>query len=213
MSESYKSIRIVIVDDDPSVIEGLTEALMSRPGFVVTGKHLSAKTALLAVASDPVDHVFLDVRMPGMSGPDCAQKLKAVQPHIKILMMSGVGDGNAVLDSFVAGADGFLLKPMTSEECYDAIEQTRLGKLYIPSEVGNRLIHKLRGSASSKPGEEVLTRRETEILSCLYKGMTDKAIAKQLCIATSTVHTHMHQLFKKLGVTTRAEAVQAFLRI
>ena len=203
--------RIVVVDDDDDVHLYLND-LRTLGKFNVVGSFHNAAEALAHLAEKQPDAVIMDVRLPDMSGIECTTRLKTVLPELPILILTGYPDGPTFFRSLVAGAQGFLFKPIVAEELLKAIGDALKGEFALTKQVVPFLIELIRRVRRVSPGSH-LTPREEEILACLFQGMRDKEIAAALGIGTATVHTHMHQLFEKLGVHSRAEIIAKFLEL
>ncbi len=154
---------------------------------------------------DRPDVVIMDIRLPDMSGIDCTAKLNAILPALPILMLTGYPDGRAFFRSLMAGARGFLVKPVSGPDLLRSLEDVLKGKSFL-----FQLVQQVKQLTQDKSS---LTRREEEILACLFEGMQDKEMASALGIGTATVHTHMHRLFEKFGVHSRFDIIAKFLAL
>lgn len=205
------STRVVVVDDDAAIVEALTIGLPAHGNFQVTAHYSSGQAALAGLPTLRADVVLMDIRMPGIGGIDCARRFKTLKPSLPLLMFTACGDGRSILDAVLAGADGYLVKPVMMAECAAAIRKALNGEESMSVEVVQRLIQSLKGGSLRMRGVDLLTLREQQMLNGLLRGLSDKDLAMEMKIAPSTVHTHMRQLFKKLGVHSRSEAIQSFL--
>jgi DNA-binding NarL/FixJ family response regulator len=154
-----------------------------------------------------VSSVYLGlIRLPDMSGIECTKKLKTALPELAIIVLTGYPDGSNFFRSLMAGAKGFLGKPVSAQELLNAVSDVLKGELVLAKPVIPyllQLIHQFRRLAH----ESRLTKRQEEILAGLFQGLQDKEIASALGIGTATVHTHMHRLFEKLGVHSRRQII------
>jgi DNA-binding NarL/FixJ family response regulator len=201
--------KIALVDDDEDLLVYLTE-LGAAGHFSVAGTFRSGAEALDHLSKNRVDAVIMDIRLPDMSGIDCARKLRTILPSLPIVILTGYPDSQSLLRSLLEGANGFLVKPVTAQEFLDAIADVLNGGFALARQAVPLLLpvlHRLRDMTRGKG----LTAREEEILACLFRGMPDKEIAGALGIGTATVHTHMHRLFEKLGVHSRREIIAKYL--
>jgi len=156
--------------------------------------------------------VIMDIRLPDMSGIECATKLKTILPGLPIIILTGYPDGRSFFRSLMEGAKGFLVKPVSAQDFLNAIDDVLKGEFALDKQVIPfliQLVHQVRQLTQ----ESRLTMREEEILACLFQGMPDKEIASTLGIGTATVHTHMHRLFEKLGVHSRRDIVAKYLEL
>jgi DNA-binding NarL/FixJ family response regulator len=203
--------RISVVDDDAEIHRFVTD-LENVGRFKVVGSYYNAVEALDHLLEDRSDAVIMDIRLPEMSGIDCMTKLKAVLPELPVIVLTGYPDGQTFFRSLMAGAKGFLVKPISVREFVNAIDDVLKGDFALSKQVIPfliQLVHQVRQITQ----ESRLTSREEEILACLFQGMQDKEIASTLGIGTATVHTHMHRLFEKLGVHSRRDIIAKYLAL
>src|SRR6266540_6003160 len=199
MAAAKSAVPKLAVVDDEEDIHVFVKDLGDLGHFKLVGSSYNAAQALDRLPEMRPDAVIMDVRLPDMSGIECATKLKTLLPELPVIILTGYPDGPTFFRSLVAGAKGFLFKPIIAEELLKAIGDVLKGEFALTKQVVpfliqlvNRVRHLAQGSR--------LTPREEEILACIFHGMQDKEIASKLGIGTATVHSHMHQLFEKLGV-------------
>jgi len=203
--------KIALVDDDQN-IHVFVKDLGELGNFRVVGSYYTGAQALDRLPEDRPDVVIMDIRLPDMSGIDCTTKLKMLLPELPIIILRGYPEGPTFFRSLMAGAKGFLVKPVVSEELLSAIDDILKGEFALAKQVVPflmQLVHHVRQVTR----ESRLTTREEEILACLFQGMQDKEIASALGIGTATVHTHMHRLFEKLRVHSRREIIAKYLEL
>jgi DNA-binding NarL/FixJ family response regulator len=204
-------LRLLVVEDDPDDARTMFRVLRASGRFEPVHARTGSE-GLEAARAGPFAACLVDYRLPDMSGIECTAKLKTILPKLPIIILTGFPDGRNFFRSLMAGARGFLVKPVAAQEFLDAINEVldggiALAKPVVPYLV--QLVHQIRQVSQ----ENHLTRREEEILSCLFEGMQDKEIASTLGIGTATVHTHMHRLFDKLDVHSRQDIIGKFLAI
>jgi DNA-binding NarL/FixJ family response regulator len=198
---------VSIVDDEECVLAILGNGFDLGEGFSCVGRHLTAADALKTIPKIKPDVVLMDIRMPEMSGIECTQRLKAVLPKTHFVMLTGMVDAYFLFQSLMAGASGYLVKPVTVAQCKQAVIEVMEGGAPLSKQVARMLVQSF--SKSFGPGNQTgvhskhLSAREREVMACLFQGASDKEIAGTLGIGTGTVHSHMHSIFEKLGVTTR----------
>ena len=203
--------RISVVDDDDEMHLFLKD-LAGLGHFQIAGAFHTATQALDGLPLDRPDAVIMDVRLPDSSGIDCTNKLKTILPELPILILTGFPDRQSFFRSLMGGARGFLVKPVSSQELLNAMRDVIRGEFSLARQVTPLLVE-LVEQVSGIVHSSQLSRREEEILICLFHGMSDKEISKSLGIGTATVHTHMHRLFEKLEVRSRREIVAKYLRM
>ncbi len=187
---------VLIVDDAPAVRDGLRRLVSTLPGVVTVSLASSGDEALARCASERPDLVLLDVRMPGMSGLECARRLLHSDPTVRIVMLTSGDDPQMVATAVANGAAGYISK-----------DATRL-------ELGMAVYHV--GSASRVPVVSVpefrLSERETQVLDGMSRGMSNGEIGRELYLSEDTIKTHARRLFRKLRASDRAQAVAVGLR-
>jgi DNA-binding NarL/FixJ family response regulator len=191
-------IRILIVDDHPVVLAGLTSMLSTQPDFDVVGSASGGEEALQMLRTRSADILLLDLRMPGMSGIDVLLALKADRTNVRAIILTSYETDEDIYRSVQAGAQGYLLKGAPQADVIDAIHAVHSGKRYLPSHVAARLAERMMRSD--------LTARELEVLNMLARGLTNKEIGNALRISGNTVRNHVNSIIEKLEVSDRTEA-------
>lgn len=204
-----KAIRILVVDDHPVVRAGISKILSIEPSFQIVGEADTGGKALdMAVKFNP-DVILLDLNLPDIAGVEVCKALVKKHPAIKVIVLTIFDDDNHVLDCIKAGASGYLLKDIGADTLIDAIKSTCVWGSYIHPSVAGKLITdygKLNARVSEQ-GACLLTTREIEVLARVAEGRTNKEIAEELYISEKTVKNHITNVFKKLKVSDRTEAV------
>ncbi len=202
-------MRIVLAEDHTLMREGTRRILEQSPDLIVVGEAGDGEQALDLVKRLQPDVAILDVRMPKLNGIEVVRRIKDYCPHTKTLMLSGYDDDDYVLAAMEAGATGYLLKTAQAKELVESVRSVQSGEtvLYpiIAAKVA-RLWASRRISTEKSPAEQ-LSPREMEVLELAAKGLRNKDIANKLNISTRTVEGHFNNIFVKLGVSSRIEAV------
>ena len=197
-------IRILIADDHPVVRDGLFAILSTQPDFMVVGQAASGEeTVRMAEVSQP-DVILLDLEMPGQDGVSALRQIKQAHPEIDAIVFTAFDTDERILGAVKAGAKGYLLKGAPREEIFRAIRVISDGGSLLQPVVASRLLHHVATGASEKPA---LTPRESEVLSLLSEGKTNKEIAAALVITERTVKFHVSAILTKFGASNRTEAV------
>ena len=213
-----RSIRVVVADDQTLVREGLVGLLDLIEGVEVVGAAADGRAAVDAVRGQEVDVVLMDLRMPVVDGVEATRRIVAQCPTTRVIALSTYRDDQSIVDALSAGAAGYLTKDATAETIATAIRIVHDGGQLLAPEVQARLIDGLRSSGSgsadhgSRPGSDdarvaTLTRREVQVLRLIAEGLSNAELADELCISGATVKTHVNNLFAKLHVRDRAQAV------
>jgi DNA-binding NarL/FixJ family response regulator len=182
------------------------------PGFSCLGAYADAETALDDIPATPPKVVLMDVNLPKTSGIECVQRLKSSCPDLNILMLTVHEDDETIFEALQAGADGYLLKRTPSAEILQAIADVRNGAAPMSSSIARKVIQSFHSAKVDFPRGSNLTEREAEILKYLAKGYLYKEIAEHFELSYETVHSHIRNIYHKLHVRSRTEAVTKYLK-
>ena len=197
-------IRVVLADDHPVVRAGIRNELLAA-GIQVIGEATNGEDALHLAETLQPDVLVLDVEMPGLSGLEVTRRLRARQGIPPILVLSAYSHDAYVLGLLEAGATGYVLKDEALETIVMAVQAAARGKPWLSPEVAAKVMARALGDGRRSPS--VLTPREYEVLQLMAKGMDNQGIAQNLCLSERTVKYHVCNIYDKLGVSSRAEAV------
>jgi len=213
-------IRVLLVDDQTLIRQGIRLLLEIEPDIQVVGQAADGRAALEQVDALHPDVVLMDVRMPGMDGVTATRSLSANHPEVKVIILTTFEDDETVFEGLKAGARGYLLKDISSEEMAQAVRKVAAGEALIQSRLTAKVLAEFsrlatatdRGpSAKAAAGTASLpvplTERELEVLQALTHGLSNREIAESLVITEGTVKNHVSSLIDKLGVRDRTQAV------
>ncbi len=209
MSEPVHTI--ALVEDDSALRETLTELLSTSLRWKLSGSYQNAVEALPRLLEEPPEVVLMDIQMPGMSGIECVAKLKASCPNLLVLMVTVYDHNDRVFEALAAGASGYLLKRDAPTRLLEALDDVLTGGSPMSSAIARKVVQFFHKEPVSPNRDLHLTPRETQILELLVKGSLYKEIAWELNIGMETVRTHLHNIYTKLHVRTRTEAVVKYL--
>jgi DNA-binding NarL/FixJ family response regulator len=213
MSEPMEKIRVIIVEDDKEMREGLEQIVQSNPALECIATCSSGEEALESIPENIPDIVLMDIHLPGINGIECVRKLKPTLGFTQFMMCTVYEDNENVFDSLCAGATGYLLKNSPPTKITEAVIDLYNGGSPMSSVIARKVIQTFKPSAGQSTDMEKLTHREREMLELLAKGYRYKEIADQLSISFETVRTHIHNVYEKLHVQSRTEALnKAFPR-
>lgn len=201
-------IRVLVVDDHPVFRDGLT-ALLELSGAVVLGTSANGEEAVKTVESTQPDVVLMDLNMPGLSGIEATRLIVETSPHVKVLVVTMHEDDDSFFAAMRAGAAGYLLKGATPAEIKQAVQLVTEGGVLFGPGVAARARAYFSGAArevAPDPFPE-LTKRERELLELVASGLDNAAIATRLGISHKTVKNHVSNVFTKLRVSDRANAI------
>ena len=205
-------IRVLIVDDQTLMRQGLRTILSLEEDIDVVGVAEDGRVALQIAEREKPDLVLMDVRMPNMDGVSCTRELLKRMPGIKILMLSTFAEDEAIYEALRAGAQGYLLKDLPSENLVTAVREAIAGVVSIQPEVMSRLLAYTPEprKEEAKGIRDKLTPREYEILELMAQGLSNKEIAGKLFISEGTVKNYISTIYEKLQVKDRTQAVLLF---
>lgn len=206
-----QKINVLIADDHALVRQGIRQYLEGADDIQVTGEAGDGHQALEMVNALHPDVLLLDINMPGLTGIEVTQQLKASQPDIKILILTAYDEDPYVFSLLQAGANGYLIKNCEIEELQRAVRSVFQGKTVLSPIVADKIVRQIqRNTPVAVPvasNSEELTSRELEILRLTARGYTNKAIGQEMGISDRTVQGHLANIYAKLGVASRTEAV------
>lgn len=203
------SIRILIADDHPLFRDGLHGLLDSVPDTEVVGEATDGKEAIDLATSLQPDVILMDLKMPGVNGLEAMREILHTSPHIRILVVSMLEDDDSVFAAMRAGARGYVPKGANQAEMLRAIRAVANGEAIFGPGIAQRLIGFFSASRPSVAPRifPELTDREAEILELIAHGRTNEEIAEQLVLSLKTVRNHVSNIFSKLQVADRAQAI------
>lgn len=210
-----ETTRVVIADDHPMFRAGVRERLeQPETGIEVVGEASDGEEAYELAGSLRPDVILLDIAMPGVNGIEAARRIKGEWPEIGILILTLYDDEQYVYALIDAGAAGYLLKTADGSEVVDAVRRIRLGESVLSPAVTQKVVRRFAhgGRPPGQPDPSPLSEREREVLRLAAGGASNKLIARDLEVSVRTVHAHMRNIFTKLGVASRTEAVMLAVR-
>ena len=202
-------IKVSIVEDLAEVREGLAELVRSDRELLMTGSFEDAETAIQKLPGLQADIVIMDINLPGMSGIDCIKRIKEKCPGSQFMMFTVYENNEKVLQALQAGATGYLLKRTEPKRILESIKELNQGGSPMSSNIARKLVNIfLNKKVQTK--KEILSNRENEVLQLLADGLLYKEIADRLHIGHGTVRQHIHNIYEKLHVQNRTEAVNKY---
>ena len=204
-------IKVSIVEDDSRIRESLLGILEGVPGFHCLATYTTGEEALEGIPQQRPDIVLMDIKLPKMSGIECVARLKEKAPDLPIVMLTVFEDSDKVFKALEAGACGYLVKRMPPQDLLDALRQVQTGGAPMTGRVARMVVQSFQRMGTSKKDTENLTPRELEILELLAKGDLCKEIADKLGLSLRTVHTHLKNIYEKLHVRSRTQAVLKYI--
>lgn len=206
------SVRVILADDHAVVRQGIRNFLEEDSTIHVVGEANDGDEALALTARDQPDVVLLDIQMPRLNGLDAARRIRQTYPNVRVLMLTAYEDEPYIIAALQAGVSGYLLKTASSEELVRAVHAVAGGETALSPAVARKMVHHTLGMGSTEQAAEPLSERELEVLKLAAKGMGNRQIAAALAISDRTVQGHLANIYAKLHVSTRTEAVLAAVR-
>ncbi len=204
---SRPPIKVFLLDDHEVVREGVRQLLESTDRIVVVGEAATCEEALLRVPAVSPDVCVLDVQLPDGSGVEVCRDIRSNHPNIACLMLTSFSDDEALFQSVLAGAAGYVLKQIRGNDLVGAVERVAAGESLIDPALTGRLLERLRSPHPTEdPRIASLTRLERNILDLLAEGLTNRQIAERVHLAEKTVKNYISSILSKLGMSRRTEA-------
>lgn len=208
------SIRILLADDHKIVREGTRQLLEQSDDLSVVAEAATGEAAVQLCEELRPDVVVMDVHLPGINGIEATKLIRSRYPLIRVVVLSAYDDDRYVFPLLDAGANGYLLKTTSGANLADAIRSAFKGEMVLDPQISGKVISRLAHMRTYRAGAmpEGLTERELDVLRSVARGRSNKEIGEALGISTNTVQVHLRNIFGKLGVGDRTEAVAYAIR-
>lgn len=215
LGEFKKKARIILIDDNFDHLSGVKELINMESNFDVIATATNANVGISLIKKYHPDVVLMDINMPEKDGLSAIQEIEKLELDAKVIALTGYDDSDLIFRAMKIGAKGYILKTMASAQLIYAIEEVVNGKIYLPSALSSRFFDYFQKSFKEETNEisdeenllTYLTAREEEVLELLTQGITYKGVATKLFISETTVKTHVNNIFQKLQVNDRTQAV------
>ena len=203
------TFRVLIADDHPLFRKGMRVLLAATPDIEVMGEATTGQEAVEQAAALQPDVILMDLQMPGINGIEATRQILHTSPHIRILVVTLFEDDASVFTALRAGARGYVLKDAQEEEMLRAIRAVGSGEAIFSAAIATHLMDYFAAPQSAVPKElfPTLSEREREILQLIARGSSNSDIARQLALSVKTVSNYVSNIFSKLQVTDRAQAI------
>lgn len=200
-------IHVAIVEDDHDIRRTLALIIDGTPGFSCQFDYTDCESAIPEILKYKPDVVLMDINLPGMTGIEGVKKLKEKMPDLDIIMLTIQVDDHSIFESICAGATGYMIKSTPPANLLQAIQEVHAGGAPMSANIARKVLGSFRRSSQSP-----LSERETEILRHVCEGQNYKGIADKLFVSGHTVRSHIKNIYRKLHVNSRAEAVKKAIR-
>jgi DNA-binding NarL/FixJ family response regulator len=202
-----KTIKVAIVEDDAGFRKSLRRVIESKHGLACVAEYGTGAEAIERIPHDLPEVVIMDLNLPDSSGAEVTVHLKSQLPNISVVILTVYNDADHIFKALRAGADGYLLKQATAGEILEAITEAHRGGAPMTSEIARKVIAAFHEPKPAPTTTETLAPREREILELVANGYANKEIAYKMDITLSTVCWYLHEIYKKLHVQSRVQAV------
>jgi NarL family two-component system response regulator LiaR len=202
-----KPIRLLVIDDQALFRIAVVDLLNKEPGLEVVGQAGDGLTAVELAAELLPDVILMDIRMPGIDGVEATRRILAVRPQTRILILTGFETDRHVVHALQAGASAYVLKDSSPNALVSSIMAVNAGQRVVTGTAANRVVDMLTGSGPTRAYYDNLTPREIEILTLLASGLANKQIAHRIKISDKTVRNHISNIYEKVKVVDRSQAV------
>lgn len=203
---------VCIVEDNSSLREGMDMMVQMSDSYVLGGSYSNAEEAIDGIEALEPDAVLMDINLPGLSGIECVNTLRSKYPEMLFLMCTAYEDNNKIFESLKAGASGYILKTEGPGKIMEALDDMFEGGSPMSSSIARKVVDSFIIVENENAVIEMLSDREKEVLEHLAKGLIGKEVADALNISWGTVRKHVQNIYRKLQVNTRVEAVNLFLK-
>jgi len=200
------SVRVFLLDDHEIVRRGVRELLEVEDDFEVVGDAATAADALARIPAAAPDVAIIDMRLPDGNGVEVCREVRSRNPEIQCVVLTSFADDEALFDSIMAGAAGYLLKQIKGNELVEAIRRVASGQSLLDPIVTARVLERLRNGPAQDERLSRLTEQERKILDLIAEGLTNRQIGERMFLAEKTVKNYVSNLLSKLGMERRTEA-------
>ena len=206
------TVRVLIVDDHAVVRDGLITMLGREKDFTVVGEAQNGLEAVEKAQELEPDVILMDLRMPELDGVEAMHRIRSQNPEVRFIVLTTYDTDEYIFDAIEAGAKGYLLKDASREELFSAVRAVQRGESLIHPGIAARILDRFTQLSNQATPASLLSEREVEVLQLIAKGSANKEIGASLSISESTVKTHVANIFQKLDVNDRTDAVTQALQ-
>lgn len=200
-------LRVAIVEDDAQWRANLELLLRETEGLECVGSYPSGEAAIADLPRRRPQVVLMDINLPKMSGVECTRQLRSLLPEVQIVMLTVYDDSDRIFQALQMGANGYLLKRASADEILQAIQDVHRGGAPMSAYIARKVVQSFQQPASSARPDEVLSKRESEVLGYVARGYGDKEVAEALGLTPATVRSYLKTIYGKLHVHSRTQAI------
>jgi DNA-binding NarL/FixJ family response regulator len=200
-------IKVAIIEDDLRWRTNVQRLVQETDGLEFVGSYGSGEDAVKDLANRKPQVVLMDINLPGMSGVECTRQLRSLLPNIQIVMLTVYDDSDRIFQALQMGASGYLLKRASADEILEAIHDVNRGGAPMSAYIARKVVQSFQRETPSAKPEEGLSKRESEVLSYVARGYSDKEVADALGLSPATVRSYLKTIYGKLHVHSRTQAI------
>jgi DNA-binding NarL/FixJ family response regulator len=200
-------LKVAIVEDDPRWRANLESLLRETEDLESVGSYRSGEDALENLPRRNPQVILMDINLPGMSGVECIRQVRALLPSVQIVMLTVYDDSDRIFQALQMGANGYLLKRATADEIIQAIRDVHSGGAPMSAYIARKVVQSFQKQSPTAKPDEVLSKRESEVLSYIARGYSDKEVAEALGLTSATVRSYLKTIYGKLHVHSRTQAI------
>jgi DNA-binding NarL/FixJ family response regulator len=200
-------LRVAIVEDDLRWRSNLELLLGETEDLECVGSYSSGEAAVADLPRRHPQVVLMDINLPKMSGVECTRQLRALLPELQIVMLTVYDDSDRIFQALQMGANGYLLKRASADEILQAIQDVHRGGAPMSAYIARKVVQSFQQQAPSTRPDEVLSKRESEVLGYVARGYSDKEVAEALGLTSATVRSYLKSIYGKLHVHSRTQAI------
>ncbi len=213
MTQDWRPIRVLIVDDHPVVRQGLRSLLAGHSDLEIVGEAVDGSEVLPLLTKHPADVILLDIQMKGQSGIEVARRVRAAHPNVKIVILTTFDDESLLREAMEAGVHGYLLKSVSHETLPDSIRAVMRGEKLLSPNLVSSVINQYQKLAQTQAQKEAgLTPDELQVLAAIAEGASNKDLAEKFFWSEATVKRRVQEIVEKMGVSNRTQAIAEALR-
>jgi two-component system, NarL family, response regulator DevR len=212
-ARAHRPIGVFLLDDHEIVRRGVKDLLEADPGIVVVGEAGTAAGALARIPALRPDVAVLDVRLPDGDGVTVCREIRSKMPSVACLMLTSFSDDEALFETIMAGAAGYVLKQIRGTDLVGAVRTVASGESMLDPEAASRVMRRMRDQSAKSDPLAGLTEQERKILELIGEGLTNRQIGERLFLAEKTVKNYVSALFAKLGMERRTQAAAYAARV
>ena len=200
-------LKVAIVEDDPRWRASLESLLRETPGMECAGSYGTGENAVKELSRRNPQVVLMDINLPGMSGVECLRQVRGQLPAILVVMLTVYDDSDRIFHALQMGANGYLLKRASADEILQAIRDVHGGGAPMSAYIARKVVQSFQHQSPTAKPDEVLSKRESEVLGYVSRGYSDKEVAEALGLTSATVRSYLKTVYSKLHVHSRTQAI------